>query len=145
MGTIAKQLQLNPSARESYVLFTFGSNNPKQICNPLVTIYLKVNKGRNLTITGSVVPKISGEILRSPLDKTSIMKLEEYKLEDIPPLQDESSEIGFLILNDHYEEILMSGKLEIDKSLYVFVSKIGLSLSGQTNTKLEPNYAVKVL
>ena len=73
------------------------------------------------------------------------MKLEEYKLADIPPLQDESSEIGFLILNDHYEEILMSRKLEIDKSLYVFESKIGLSLSGQTNTKLEPNYAVKVL
>ena len=86
---IVKQLQLIPSARESHAVFTFGSNKPKQIRTPLVVFDLKLNNGRNLTITASVVPKISGEILRSPLGNASIKKLKGYKLVDTPPLQDE--------------------------------------------------------
>ena len=69
---IVKQLQLSPSAGESYAVFTFGSSKPKQISAPLVAFDLKVNNGRNLTITASAVPKISGEILKSPLDKASV-------------------------------------------------------------------------
>ena len=60
---IIKQLQLNPSVRETYAVLTFGSSKPKQISTPLVTFDLKLNNERNLTITASVVPKISGEIL----------------------------------------------------------------------------------
>ena len=56
---IVKQLQLRPSARESYAVITFGSSKPKQISTPLVAFDLKLNNGRNLTITTSVVPKIS--------------------------------------------------------------------------------------
>lgn len=123
---IVKQLQLNPSARETYVVFTFGSSKPKQISTPLVALHffdLKLNNGSNLTITASVVPKISGEILRSPLDNASIKTLKGCKLADTPPLQDESSEIGILMGSDHYGEILMSGKVEIDKGLYLLESK----------------------
>ena len=120
---IVKQLQLNPSARETYVVFTFGSSKPKQISTPLVAFYLKLNNGSNLTITASVVPKISGEILRSPLDNASIKTLKGCKLADTPPLQDESSDIGILMGSDHYGEILMSGKVEIDKGLYLLESK----------------------
>ena len=116
-------MQLNPSARETYVVFTFGSSKPKQISTPLVAFDLKLNNGRNLTITASVVPKISGEILRSPLDNASIKTLKGCKLADTPPLQDESSEIGILMGSDHYGEILMSGKVEIDKGLYLLESK----------------------
>ena len=76
---IVKQLQLNPSTRESYAVFPFGSGKPNQINTPK----------RNLPITASVAPKISGGILRSPLDKISIKKLEGYKLTDTPLLQDE--------------------------------------------------------
>ena len=76
---IAKQLQLNPSTRESYAVFPFGSGKPNQINTPK----------RNLPITASVAPNISGGILRSPLDKTSIKKLEGCKLTDTPLLQDE--------------------------------------------------------
>ena len=120
---IVKQLQLNPSARETYVVFTFGSSKPKQISTSLVAFYLKLNNGSNLTITASVVPKISGEILRSPLDNASIKTLKGCKLADTPPLQDESSDIGILMGSDHYGEILMSGKVEIDKGLYLLESK----------------------
>ena len=122
-----KQLQLNPLARESYAVFTFGSSKPKQISNPLVTLDLQLNKGRNLHIKASVVLKISRESLRSRLDKTTIKKLEGYKLAD------ESSKIGVLIGNDHFREILMSGKV-----------KLGLILSGRTNTKQKKNYATTV-
>ena len=87
-------MQLSPSVRESYAVFTFGFSKPKQISTPLVAFDLKLNNGGNLIITASVVQKISGEILRSPLDNTSIKKLKEYRLADTPPLQDESSEIG---------------------------------------------------
>ena len=111
-------------------MFTFGSSKLKQISTPLVAFDLKLNSRRNLTITASVVPKISGEILRSTLDKASIKKLKGYKLADTPPLQDESSEIGILMGNDHYGEILMSGKVEIDKGLYLLESKLGWILSG---------------
>ena len=99
---IVKQLQLGSSARDSYAMFTFGSSKPSQISTPFVAFDMKLNNGRNLTITASVVPKISGEILKSPLDKASIKKLKGYKLSDTPPLQDKSSEIGILIGNDHY-------------------------------------------
>ena len=37
---IIKQLKLNPSARESYAVFTFGSSKPKEISTPLVTFDL---------------------------------------------------------------------------------------------------------
>ena len=49
--------------------------------------------------------------MRSPLEKASIKKLKGYKLADTPPPQDEISEIGILIGNDHYGEILMAGKV----------------------------------
>ena len=49
-----------------------------------------------------------------------------------------------MIGNDHYGEILMSGKLEIDKGLYLLGSKLGWILSGRTNTKQESNYAMTV-
>ena len=119
---IVQQLQLSPSARENYAMFTYVSSKPKQISTPLVVFNLKLNNGRSLTITASLIPKISGEILRSPLDNASIKKLKGYKLADTPPLQDESSEIGILIGNDHYGEILMSEKIEIDKGLYLLES-----------------------
>ena len=51
---IVKQLQLSPSARESYAVFTFGSSKPKQISTPLVAFDIKLNNGRNLTILASV-------------------------------------------------------------------------------------------
>ena len=100
---IVKQFHLSPSARESYAVFTFGSNKPNQISTPLAAFDLKLNNGRNLTITVSVVTKISEKILRSPLDNLSTKKLKGCKLADKPPLQDESSKIGILIGNDHYE------------------------------------------
>ena len=90
---IVKQLQLSSSARKSYAEFTFDSSKLKQISTPVVAFDLKLNKGRNLTITASVVPKISRQILRSPLDNARIKKLKGYKLPDTPPLQVESSEI----------------------------------------------------
>ena len=127
---VVKQLQLSPSAREIYSVFTFGSSKPKQISTLLIAFDLKLNNRRNVTITASVAPKISGEILRSPLDNASIKKLKGYKLVNTSPLQDESSEIGILIGNDHYGEILMSGKVEIDKGLYLLESKLGWILSG---------------
>ena len=135
---------LSQTVRESYTLFKFGSSKPKQISTPLVPFYLKLNKGRDLPIIVSIVPKISGENLRSPLDKTSIKKLEGYTLVGPPPLQDKSSEIGILIGNDHYGEIVMSGKVEIDKGLYLIKSKLGSILSGRTNTKHEQNYTMTV-
>ena len=110
---IVKQFHLSPSARESYAVFTFGSNKPNQISTPLAAFDLKLNNGRNLTITVSVVTKISEKILRSPLDNLSTKKLKGCKLADKPPLRDESSEIGILIENDHYEqcgmELFMTG------------------------------------
>ena len=49
-----------------------------------------------------------------------------------------------MIKNDHYGEILTSGKLEIDKGLYLLESKLGWILSGRTKTKQEPKYAMTV-
>ena len=80
--------------------------------------------------------------MRSPLDNASIKKLKGYKLAYTPPLHDESSEVGILIGNDNYGEILISGKVEIDKGL--LESKLGWILSGRTNTKQEPNYTTTV-
>ena len=39
----------------------------------------------------------------------------------------------------------MSGKVEIDKGLYLLESKRGWILSGRTNRKQEPNYAIQSL
>ena len=144
---IVQQLQLSPSARENYAMFTYVSSKPKQISTPLVVFNLKLNKGRSLTITASVIPKISGEILRSPLDNASIKKLKGYKLADTPPLQDESSEIGILIGNDHYGEILMSKKIEIDKGLYLLGStrvKTMMDPVWTNQHKENPNYTMTV-
>ena len=43
---IVKQLQLSPSTRVSYAVFTFGPSKPKQISTPLVAFDLKLNYRR---------------------------------------------------------------------------------------------------
>ena len=73
--------------------------------------------------------------MRSPLDNEVFKKLKGYKLGDTPPLQDESSEIGILTRNDHYGEILMSGKVEIDKGLYLLENLDGSCLDESTQNR----------
>lgn len=50
-----KQTKLNPSSRESYAVFAFAFSKVKQICTLLFVFDLKLDKGKNLTITASII------------------------------------------------------------------------------------------
>ena len=54
------------------------------------------------------------------MDNASIKTLKGWKLADIRPLPDESSEIGILMGSNHYGEILMSGKQESNYAMTNF-------------------------
>lgn len=64
------------------------------------------------TVTASVVPEISREILRLLMNITSIKILERYQLQDTLLQQEELPEISIMIGNDHFAEMLMLEKTD---------------------------------
>ena len=59
------------------------------------------------TVTASVVPEISREILRLLLNITSIKILERYQLQDTSLQQEELPKISIMIGNDHFAEMML--------------------------------------
>jgi len=130
---IVKKLGLQPEGTDKLTVFTFGANKPKSITTKLVSIVLKSKEGNTFSIKASVVPQISGNIQRMPIQLNNQLALQrKYRFADTLPKTVESSTIGLLIGSDYYNEIMSSERIKIQEGLYVIQSKFGWMISGRT-------------
>ena len=141
---VARKLSVQPEGKEKLSIYTFGASKPKDIVTPVVTLVLKAKEGNTVLIKASVVPKISGEIQRKPVQLTNQFMIQrKYKLADTLPKTMESSTLGLLIGNDYYNDIMSSEKVKIEEGLYLMKSKFGWVISGratkQTNERHQEN------
>ena len=130
---LVKKLRLRTEGKNKITVFTFGSSKPKDITSEVVTLMLKSKDGNTFTIKANIVPKISGNIQRTPIPLKNQFEVQrKYRLADSLPRQVESSSIGVLIGSDYYHDIISSEKVQIQEGLYVVRSKFGWIICGRT-------------
>ncbi|XP_063404266.1 uncharacterized protein LOC134687739 [Mytilus trossulus] len=133
---LAKRLNLKKKATEEITLVTFGADKPKTFRKQKVSLKIKLKDGVCMLIDANVVPKITGSILRTPLQMDVCENVKylcnNLQLADTLPSCLESSTIEILIGNDYYLDIILPQKIEIREGLYLLGSKLGWILTGRS-------------
>ncbi|XP_071136931.1 uncharacterized protein [Mytilus edulis] len=116
---LAKRLNLKKKARERITLVTFGADKPKTLRTQKVSLKIRLKDGVCMLIDANVVPKITGSILRRPLQMDVCENVKylcnNLQLADTLPSCLESSTIEILIGNDYYLDIILQQKIEIQQ------------------------------
>ena len=140
--TLAKILNLKFQTVEEISVVTFGSDKPKTVKTPKVTLNLQLADGKSMTIDANVVPKITGTILRRPI---SLNKCEnwnflwdKFSLADSLPTSKETATVELLVGNDYYLDIILPQKIMLQTGLYLLGSKLGWILTGRATETDEP-------
>ncbi|CAG2201796.1 unnamed protein product [Mytilus edulis] len=133
---LAKRLNLKKKATEEITLVTFGADKPKTLRTQKVSLKIRLKDGVCMLIDANVVPKITGSILRRPLQMDVCENVKylcnNLQLADTLPSSLESSTIEILIGNDYYLDIILPQKIEIQQGLYLLGSKLGWILTGRS-------------
>ncbi|CAG2200117.1 unnamed protein product [Mytilus edulis] len=123
-------------ATEEITLVTFGADKPKTLRTQKVSLKIRLKDGVCMLIDANVVPKITGSILRRPLQMDVCENVKylcnNLQLADTLPSCLESSTIEILIGNDYYLDIILPQKIEIQQGLYLLGSKLGWILTGRS-------------
>ena len=86
-----------------------------------------------MNINASVVPSITGSILRRPVQCKSLQNWEhlwnEENLADLFPIEKETTTIELLIGNDYYLDFILTQRVEEQPGLYMLASKLGWILT----------------
>ena len=135
--SLAKKLNLKMGELSELSLVTFGSKKPQRYRSPTIKVDITLKDGSICTITANVVPSITGNIQRGPINLSSVQDREylvkQYPLADILPCERESSTIELLIGSDYYLDFILPQKVEVQPGLYLLASKLGWLLSGRTS------------
>ena len=98
---------------------------------------MKLRDGTILKLTANVIPTITGEMQRRPLNKRFSQNWEylwrDNLLADALPTKLENSTTDLLIGNDYYLDFILPQKVEIQPGLYMLGSKLGWILAGRTS------------
>ncbi|KAF0154889.1 MAG: Pao retrotransposon peptidase domain-containing protein [Ignavibacteria bacterium] len=129
---VMKELDLEQISTESLGIYTFGSDEAKQIRTSIVNLELTLKTGNYKPLTLSVVPKIIGNFrnISSSMIK-NLPIIQNYELADNDPNQDSMFMINILIGNDYYWELIEGNKVEINDGLFLIESKLGWILTGR--------------
>ena len=134
--SVAKRLKLPLDSTEKLSVVTFGTDKPKKIDCKLSKVQLCLKDKNTTTLNVTVVPNITGTIHRVPLKTEDIEFLNKQfnqgMLADSLPCHTETSAIDMLIGNDYYFDLLEPQKLDLGGKLFLFNSKLGWILGGQT-------------
>ena len=138
---LAKNLGLHLNPPEKLTVVTFGTEKPKYLRYKPSRLQLMLKDGSSMVLGVSVVPSITGKINRFPLGTQHVeflnKKFGQDMLADSLPHYTESATINMLIGNDCYFDLLEPQKLDLGGGLFLFNSKLGWILGGQTeNTAL---------
>ena len=139
--SLAKTLNLKMGELTELSLVTFGSKKPQRYRRPTTKVDITLKDGSICTITANVVPSITGNIQRGPINLSSVQEwehlLKQYALADTLPCERESSTIELLIGSDYYLDLILPQKVEVQPGLYLLASKLGWLLSGRTSQHTE--------
>ena len=115
----------------------FGTESVKTLQTRIAHLKISLQDGLSMNITANVVPKITGQIHRAPLniDKANSW-WKELPLADTFPLETETSTVHLLIGNDYYLNSILPDKIAVLKGLYLLRSKTGWILR-TTDTETE--------
>ncbi|CAC5391495.1 unnamed protein product [Mytilus coruscus] len=133
---VAKRLKLKKKATEEKTLVTFGADKQKALRTPKVSLKIKLKYGVLMQIDANVVPKITGSILRRPL-QTDVCENMKYvcnnlQLADTLPSSLASSTIEIFVGNDYYLDMILPQKIKIEQGLYLLNSKLEWILTGRS-------------
>ncbi|XP_060608071.1 uncharacterized protein LOC132760172 [Ruditapes philippinarum] len=148
--SLADKLRLKKQYVEELHVFPFGSKDARVIKTHVTSINLKLRNGQKLCLKANIVPVISGSIHRKSLNKQVLKEFrdiaENLDLADTFPDKNETSQIELLIGNDHYLDIELQQKIEVQPGLYLMCSKLGWILTGRSYSELkekeEPNMLI---
>ena len=133
---LAKKLSLKRGEESEINLVTFGSEKPKIQRTAETTIGIMLKGGSVMNIRASVVPSITGSILRRPVQCKYLQNWEhlwnEENLADSFPTEKETTTIELLIGNDYYLDFILPQRVEVQPGLYMLASKLGWILTGRT-------------
>ncbi|XP_062602892.1 uncharacterized protein LOC134264633 [Saccostrea cucullata] len=138
---LVSRLNLQRKQTEEISLSTFGVKKPKTMKTPKVSLRIKLNDGHFMRIDANVVPQITGSIQRRPLPSTISEKVhnqyKHFQFADTLPKTTENATVDILIGNDHYLDLILSEKIEVNQGLYLLSSKVGWILTGRTQANFE--------
>ncbi|XP_063389850.1 uncharacterized protein LOC134675515 [Cydia fagiglandana] len=114
------------------MVYTFGSNKPKEIISPTAEIYLETKRGLQKRIRVNVVPHITNSIpiLNFP-DKISV-----DVIADDDSLGDK---VNVLIGNNYYFSFIRGNRRHIGENLYLIDTDFGWMLTGSTDGNIYDN------
>ena len=149
--SLAKKLNLKRGEESEINLVTFGSEKPKTQKTTDTTVGIML-KGRSImNINASVVPSITGSILRRPVQCKALQNWEhlwnEENLADSFPTEKETTTTELLIGNDYYRNFILTQRVEVQPGLYMLASKLGWILTVRTTEPAEdtPEYNMLIL
>lgn len=101
---MANRLCLKQTGEQEIKLVTLGNKTSQRLKTKCANVDAKLKNGENILLSVNVVPVISGELQRRPVD---VLESETFKhlvgsveLADTLPKENESSSIEMLIGND---------------------------------------------
>ena len=91
----------------------------------MVEVYLVTKGGEKIPFRATVTKQITGPLQRVPMkikDKNDLQR--RFDLADTLPTKVENYALGILIGNDHYYDVILSEREEIQKNLYLVKLKL---------------------
>jgi len=121
-------------------VYTFGGEEAKVLKTQVTTVNLKLKNGQYMRLQANMVPVISGHVRRSALNAENMNNLRELanslNLADCLPDGTETSQIDLLIGNDHYLDVVLQQRIEVQPGLYL-CSKLGWILTWRTPSTIK--------
>ena len=74
---IVNKLKLKTHESNKLTIYTFVISKPKEIMSPVITLMLNSRDGNTVTVKANVVPKISGDMQRSPIHLKSRFSIQK--------------------------------------------------------------------
>lgn len=123
----AHELGLEIIEDNSLIVYTFGSNTPKEIESPMTEIEILTSPPRKIKL--NIMPYITEDIsCPSPSLSSRISPKLRNKLADDGSL---GRKVDILVGNDYYHTFILNDKIKFDENLYLVDSYFGWIWSGK--------------
>lgn len=129
---MAEQLGLIPDKEDLLIIYTFGSEKPKETSSPSVEVKIVTKRNIERTMRVNIVPHITERV---PSPKIPVP-------DSIDILADDDSageKIDLLIGNDQYFTFIRNEYINFQDHLYLIDTDFGWVVSGSTRTQKEEN------
>ena len=126
-------LKLKPVEKQKFFVNTFGKAKREEKNLPTVNLIMKTKFGSDINIKATVIKQITGPLQRTPLNLKDRKNINSnFELADTIPTRLETYNLGLLIGNDYYDDIVLGERRKIQENLYLLKSKVGWIISGRT-------------